>query len=418
MIRRLSCLRVLLRRITNDAVRRLVSRDLNSAHPRRPGRQQVRVAQHRIHHTLQSSSGLMLVQPELEMHPHHGKIRPGVAQNQVKRSITRPPPLLVPQCDIDNVLVRRSTASGGFEESEDGLGVAEDVLGPSEASHGTTHAQDGGLGGDCCGGSLAVGQITPRTDSTERDVVRHSHPNSTLNLLRRCPQQSPIHSSRSDRPVDHVVDLVALQREDLRQTPTNLIGSDHRTEGLLPVNATCYLRRCNHHGIEIVVPKLPRRVSRNRRVVPKHSPVRIPFPHSRRVGHHRLLRRHLLSAPKHRSAVTVLVGQSFITQHSRGVGLHRKGRHTAHHRVSVEHLDTLPDLVIHRLPILPIDKINSILPDPQCLVGVLGQDHSMRIRRECTDAGPRPVGTPECMTCQDAHDGRCERGTTTNSDDS
>mmetsp|Transcript_49941 Transcript_49941/g.113298 ORF Transcript_49941/g.113298 Transcript_49941/m.113298 type:complete len:233 (+) Transcript_49941:849-1547(+) len=231
----------------------------------------------------------MLVQPELEVHPHHSEVRPGVTQHQVERSITRAPSLLVSQGDINDVLVGSSAAGGGLEESEDGLWVAEDVLGPGEPSHGSAHAQHGGLGGDCCGRSLAVRQITPRANSTERDVVRNSHPNSTLDLLRRRAQQRSIHSGRSDRPVDHVVDLVALQGENLRQTPPNLIRSDHGTEGLLPVDAAGHLRRSHHHRVEIVVPKLPCSVSGNGRVVPKYGPVGIPLPHSRSVGHHRLL---------------------------------------------------------------------------------------------------------------------------------
>mmetsp|Transcript_59254 Transcript_59254/g.127638 ORF Transcript_59254/g.127638 Transcript_59254/m.127638 type:complete len:350 (-) Transcript_59254:396-1445(-) len=289
VIRGLTRLRVLLCRITDNPVCWLVGRDLNPLHTRRPSRQQVRVAQHSIHHTLQSSSRLMLVQPELEVHPHHSEVRPGVTQHQVERSITRAPSLLVSQGDINDVLVGSSAAGGGLEESEDGLWVAEDVLGPGEPSHGSAHAQHGGLGGNCCGGSLTVRQIPPRTDGTERDVVRNSHPNSTLDLLRRCAQKSSVHSGGSDRPVDHVVDLVALQGENLRQTPPNLIRSDHGTEGLLAVDAAGHLRRSHHHRVEIVVPELPRSVSGNGRVVPKYGPVGIPLPDSRSVGHHRLL---------------------------------------------------------------------------------------------------------------------------------
>mmetsp|Transcript_54362 Transcript_54362/g.98025 ORF Transcript_54362/g.98025 Transcript_54362/m.98025 type:complete len:223 (-) Transcript_54362:449-1117(-) len=219
----------------------------------------------------------MLVQANLEVHAANCEIAAAVRQHQVERTRARPPAGLVAQGDVDDVLLRALHASGGLEEAEDALGVPEDVLGPHEAAHGAPHRQHRRLGGDGCGGALGVGELLASPDGPEGHVVRHSHADGALDLLGRGPHEGAVDRRRGDRAVHDVVDLVALEAEDLGQASTDLVQGDHGQQRLLAVDGASHLRGRHDDWVKVVVAELASRVPGDLGVVAKDGAVGVPL---------------------------------------------------------------------------------------------------------------------------------------------
>lgn len=90
----------------------------------------------------------MLVEAELEVHPHHGKVVAGPREHQLEGGGERLAEVRGAAADLLEHL------PGALEEAEDGLGVAENVSRAHEARHAAADGGDGGLGGDGGGGAL------------------------------------------------------------------------------------------------------------------------------------------------------------------------------------------------------------------------------------------------------------------------
>src|SRR2546430_1654874 len=83
MIRALPRSRIALVRIADDAESRLVNRDANSLDSRRIVKK-LRMLHDEVNESGNRAGRLMLIQPELEMHTHHGEIVAAGRQLQVK----------------------------------------------------------------------------------------------------------------------------------------------------------------------------------------------------------------------------------------------------------------------------------------------------------------------------------------------
>merc|ERR1719329_518256 len=70
--------------------------------------------------------------------------------------------------------------------------------------------------------------------------------------------------------MNNMINLVALQTENLSQTSSDLINSDHGEQRLLAIDVSSDLCRCNHHRVKIIVSKLTSCMSWNAWVVTKH----------------------------------------------------------------------------------------------------------------------------------------------------
>mmetsp|Transcript_46002 Transcript_46002/g.103425 ORF Transcript_46002/g.103425 Transcript_46002/m.103425 type:complete len:218 (-) Transcript_46002:403-1056(-) len=215
-----------------------------------------------------------------------------MGEDQVEGAWANAPPDLVAKGDVDGVLAGCS-ACGGLKEAEDCLGVAKDVLGAHEATHRTAHRKDRSLSRDRCGRALGIRELLSRADGTEGNVVRHNHADGALDLIHRCPEECAVDRSRADGAMNDVVNLVALQAEDLREAATDLVQANHGAEGLLAVDLASHLRSRNHHGVKVVMAKLASRVPWDLGVVTKDGAVGVPLAHRRSVGQDGLLRRAL-----------------------------------------------------------------------------------------------------------------------------
>lgn len=158
-----------------------------------------------LHNSLDGACGLMLIESKLEVHAHDREVITFHAQIDVEGTVSL----------------------GGFIESEDCLRVSEDILGADKAFHGSSHAEDGCLSADGCGGSLAVGQLLAGSDGSEGDVVGAEHTDGMLDLLRGGSQHGPIGGGAGNGSMDHVVNLVGLQTEGLAESASDLIDEDH-----------------------------------------------------------------------------------------------------------------------------------------------------------------------------------------------
>ena len=220
---------------------------------------------------------LMLVQPQLEVHPHDGKVVARGSQLQIERA-----------------------AAGGrfFKEAEDGLRIAENVGRPDEAAHRPPHRLHRDFGTHRRRSPFAIRQLLAVPDRPKRHVMGDRQPNRRFDLLRRRSQHRSIHRRGGNRAMQHVIDLVILQSKTFRQPAANFVQAQHR-QHRLPAIQSRLLGCRDHDGIKIVVPKFAALVACSR-VVAKVRPVGIEFPHRRTIRQHRLLRRDSNARSKNR----------------------------------------------------------------------------------------------------------------------
>mmetsp|Transcript_20101 Transcript_20101/g.54793 ORF Transcript_20101/g.54793 Transcript_20101/m.54793 type:complete len:383 (+) Transcript_20101:492-1640(+) len=320
----LAGLGVLLSGVADDAKRRLVGHDVDVVDGIGAARGEVRVVHQSRDEALQGAGGLVLVEAELEVHTADRKVGAGVREDKVEGARAWAPADLVAQGDVDDVLAG-GRPSRGLEEAEDGLGVAEDVARAHEAAHRPAHREHRRLGGEGCGGALGVGELLARADRAEGHVVRHGHADGALDLLFGGAQERSVHGGGADGSVHDVVDLVALEAEDLSKAPPDLVQADHRAECLLPVDLARHLRGGHDHWVEVVVAELARRVPRDLGVVAKDGAVGVPLAHRRGVRADGLLRGATDARAKDTGALGVWVRQRLLPEHRGRVGLERQG---------------------------------------------------------------------------------------------
>mmetsp|Transcript_36279 Transcript_36279/g.81963 ORF Transcript_36279/g.81963 Transcript_36279/m.81963 type:complete len:570 (-) Transcript_36279:66-1775(-) len=379
VVGRLPCLGVLLRRVPDDAIGGLVRDDVDLLDGIGAGRGQRLVLHQQSDQALEGAGRLVLVEADLEVHAADGEVRAGVREHEVERARARTPPNLVAQGDVDEVLVLGS-ARCRLEETEDALRVAEYVLGPHKAAHRSSHGEHGRLRGDGGRGPLGVRELFACADGAEGHVVRHSHANGALDLLRCGPEHRAVHGRGGDGAVQDVVDLVALETEHLGKPAADLVEADHRAQGRLAVDLAGNLRGSHDNAIKVVVPELARRVAGDRGVVAEDGAVGVPLADGGGVRDDRLLRRALLGAPEHRRPRGVCVLQGLVAQAAGRVRLHGQSRDTAHDGVRVEHLDPLPHGRVDAVAVLAADEVDRVLGDAKRLVGVCRQGHRRRHR--------------------------------------
>src|SRR4051812_25138335 len=93
----------------------------------------------------------MLVQPQLEMHPHYGKVAAAGGELQIERA---------------------GVGLGWFfEEAEDSLRVAENVRWAAEAPHAPPHRLHGHFCADGCRSSLRIRKLFAVADGSKGNVV-------------------------------------------------------------------------------------------------------------------------------------------------------------------------------------------------------------------------------------------------------
>lgn len=159
----------------------------------------------------------------------------------------------------------------------DRLGVAEDVARAEEAGHGAADRGDGDLGGDRGRCALGIRELLASADRTERDVVGDDHADRGLDLLGLGPEHRTEDRRRCNGAVDDMVNLVGLEREDLRQTPADLVEAEHGLECVRTVTPG-HLGTSDADAVEVVVAKLAGGVTECR-VVSKVGAVGIPLTH-------------------------------------------------------------------------------------------------------------------------------------------
>ena len=230
--------------------------------------EQRRLGGDQIDDALNRAGRLVLVQPELEVHAHHGEV---VAGRGERRS---------------NGLA--SALPVRLEQAEDRLRIAKDIGRADEAAHRPPHAEHGHLGADRRRRALRIGKLMPVPNRAKRNVVGDHQPDRRFDLLDRRAQHRPVHGRRRNRPVHHVIDLVVLERKHFGQPAADFVERRHRHERL-PAVAAGQLRRGHRDGIEIVVAELAGRRAA-RRVVAEVRAVGVPLAHGRRAGQHRLFR--------------------------------------------------------------------------------------------------------------------------------
>mmetsp|Transcript_19105 Transcript_19105/g.51078 ORF Transcript_19105/g.51078 Transcript_19105/m.51078 type:complete len:207 (-) Transcript_19105:152-772(-) len=203
--------------------------------------------------------------------------------------------------------------------------------------------------------------------------MRHGHADGAFYLLHRGTEQRSVHSSRGDGTVHHVVDLVALEAEDLREPSPDFVQADHGTESRLPVNVTSHLCSSDDNWVEVVVTELASVVPWDARVESKDCPVGVPLAYGRRVRSDYLLRCTTSIGTEHLRALTVGVRQRFLSQNDWRIGFQSQCRGPTHDRVCVELFDALPHNVVHGLAVLAVDEILGILCNTQSLIRVSGK---------------------------------------------
>ena len=300
------------------------------------------------------------------MHAHDGEITAGMREHQIKRTVAR----------------------GLLKLTEHAFGVAEDIARTHESAHRTHHRQHGDFSGDRCRRALRIGQLLASTNRAPRNVMRDSHANRALNLFSRCAKHCAIHRRRRDRAVDHMIDLVSLQREHFGKSAANFINGNHRAQRVRTI-ATRLLRRGNRDGIEIVVTKFTCRVAENR-IESKVRAVGIPLAHCVGVGDDRFLRRDFRRRAKHSRALRVGILRSFLTQDDRRVGVECNRAQSTEHGVRMKHGGALKHRRIRRAD-FPTHEINRILANAKRLIAVTRKnDLSSRSRCVCWNRHREP----------------------------
>mmetsp|Transcript_110477 Transcript_110477/g.263364 ORF Transcript_110477/g.263364 Transcript_110477/m.263364 type:complete len:207 (-) Transcript_110477:15-635(-) len=176
-----------------------------------------------------------------------------------------------------------------------------------------------------------------------------------------------------------MINLVALEAEDLCQASSDFIQGYHRQQGFLAIHLTCHLRSCHDDWVEVVVAKLTCIMARDLRIESEDSAIGIPLPHGRGVGSNHLLRRALFAATKDGGSFRVLVGQCLLAQQGRGICLQCQCRDAAHHGICVEHLHALIDGSINIVAVLPIYEVLGVLADALRLIGVCRQSDGREV---------------------------------------
>lgn len=164
--------------------------------------------------TLQGTSRLMLIESQLEVHSHNGEIISVHRDNDIEGGISL----------------------GWLVQSEDGFRVSEDILGSNESVHGSLDAEESGLSGDGSGGSLRVGELFSGSDGSEWDIVSAEHTDGVLDLLWGGLHEGTVGADGSDSSVNDVVDLVALEGENLTESSSDFVLEDHSLEGDVSVD--------------------------------------------------------------------------------------------------------------------------------------------------------------------------------------
>ena len=302
---------------------------------------------------LEGAGRLVLVESELEVHAHHGEVRPAVGEGDVEGGVS----------------------AGLLEIPEDGFGVSEDVLGSDEPAPCSLDAHDGGLGGDGRGGALGVAELLSCPDGAPRDVVGHEHADRVLDFHRGGADQRAVGADRGDGAVDHVVDLVALQGEDLAEPAPDLVLKGHGLEGGGAVDPGVHVGGGNDNRIEVVVAELTG-LSFGVVCVAEDCSVGVPFPDSGAVGHDGLFDGDKFRAAEHFSVFQFgAFGESglecLVSEDVGCVGPEGESGEAADDGVGVEHLGSLEDL---RCGLALLDEVDGVFGQLARLVGVLAQD--------------------------------------------
>ena len=142
-----------------------------------------------------------------------------------------------------------------LEQAEDGLRIAKDVGRADEAAHRPPHREHGHLRADRGRRPFGIRKLLPGADRAERNVVGHDQADRRFDLLDRRAEHRAVDGGRGDRAVDHVVDLVVLEREDLGQPAADFVEHGHGHERL-PAVVAGELGGRDGDGIEIVVAEL------------------------------------------------------------------------------------------------------------------------------------------------------------------
>ena len=147
--------------------------------------------------------------------------------------------------------------------------------------------------------------------------MRDEHADGRFDLLGSRPQHRPVGRGGADRPVNDMIDPVALEAEDLREATPNLIDAHHAPQGLRPVEIG-KLGGGDRHRIEIIMPELPGSMTEGG-IETEVRAVGIPFPHRRTVGDDGFFGSYPLTRSEQENTVRTFIAQGFFTQHRRGV---------------------------------------------------------------------------------------------------
>ena len=277
--------------------------------------------------------------------------------------------------------------AGALEDSEDRLGVAEDVAGAEEAHHAALHAEDGGLGADGRARALGVGELLAGADGAEGDVVGDDHADGGLDLLGGGLEHRAEGGRAGDRAVDDVIDLVGFEGEDLGEAAADFVEEEHAADGGRAVEAR-ELRGGDGDTVEVVVAELTGDVP-ERGVVAEVGAVGVPLADGRAVGGDGFLGLDgdrgaedggavVLGAERGSEGAAAVggraVGQGFAAEEVRGIRAEGEGGDAAEAGVGVEEFDAIEDgtigigeaLVARAGP----HEIEGVVGDAEGLVGV------------------------------------------------
>ena len=133
--------------------------------------QQPRMAGQQIHQPLNRAGRLMFVQPQLEVHAHHGEIVAAGGQRQIERA---------------------GAGLGGFSNKQKiASGLRKMSAGPTKSAHGALHAQHGHFGADGGRSAFGIGKLLAGADGAKRNVVRHDQSDGRFDLSTVAPSIAP-----------------------------------------------------------------------------------------------------------------------------------------------------------------------------------------------------------------------------------
>lgn len=185
--------------------------------------------------------------------------------------------------------IKRRVSLSWLVQSENSLRVSEDILRSNESVHGSLDAKEGSLSRDGSGSSLGVRKLLTGSDGSEGDVVSAEHTNGVLNLLWSSLHEGSVGADGGDGSVDDVVDLVALEGENLTESSSDFVLEDHGLEGDVTVDVLVLVGGGDHDGVEVVVSELSGDVSLDGGVVSENGTVGVPLSDGGGVGENGLL---------------------------------------------------------------------------------------------------------------------------------